>query len=121
MSEVSRVKSSGNSNGNSNGAIKGEIISPEDAVPIYEPQTPFDHRNAEPGEFVTAFQAWVKKATVGIKGDVTVELAVPMEHKYAALLLTDFQGIMFVIQVNKQDHITVTPEEIREWVKNNVR
>lgn len=56
------------------------------------------------------FLAYVKEARISVAGELNITLAVPFEHKYDAMPLTDIRGIMFIMQC----HRPMTQREI-EW------
>lgn len=53
---------------------------------------------------IHTFKAWVRGATVDSKGELTISVVVPKEHKYEALPITDHGAIMqeFSVKIVKE-------------------
>lgn len=47
------------------------------------------------------FLAFIKEARISVQGELHITLAVPYEHKYDAMPLTDMRGVMFIMQCHR--------------------
>lgn len=51
------------------------------------------------GPRLLQFNAYVKSGRVNVAGEIVLSIAIPYEHKYRALPLTDIRGVVFVMDV----------------------
>lgn len=56
------------------------------------------------------FLAYVRDSRISVGGELHITLAIPYEHKYDAMPLTDMRGVMFIMQA----HRPMTESE-RRW------
>lgn len=47
------------------------------------------------------FLAYIRDSRITVGGEIHITIAVPYEHKYDALPLTDMRGVMFIMQCHR--------------------
>lgn len=66
------------------------------------------------GEYTkfTEFLAYVRTSRIDTAGELHITIAIPYEHKYDAMPLTDMRGVMFIMQAHRP--MTEREKEFRE-------
>lgn len=67
------------------------------------PTIPAEISRVDPGELIACFPAYVRIGRISPKGEFVITLAVPFENKYQAMAMTDYQGVMFDVEVRRPE------------------
>ncbi len=70
---------------------------PVDDLPLDEETSLITNQYIQFAEFL----AYVRDSRIAVAGELHITLAIPYEHKYDAMPLTDMRGVMFIMQAHR--------------------